>query len=120
MNYTKANDVEFDHAFRITEDGTITDDGLDNVHAPELVDEQIYSDSWEFWTTGRSNQDSYQGPIMHPSEYIGGGLERDLLSEPGVYVVVVASYTPDDPSEEDSPTEGWAILKLIERDADGE
>jgi hypothetical protein len=51
---------------------------------------------------------------MHNSEFIGGGLERDLLSEPGVYVTVVAGWTPgeeDDP-EEGTILEGWAILKL--------
>jgi hypothetical protein len=114
VRYNKANDVDFDCPFRVNPDGSITDDGLDNVHAPDLMDEEIDSDEWEFWTTGRSGQDHYTGPIMHNSEFIGGGLERDLLAEPGVYVVVVASWTPgeeDDP-EEGTILEGWAILKL--------
>jgi hypothetical protein len=37
MRFDKANDVEFDHPFRIMPDGSITDDGLDGVHAPDLM-----------------------------------------------------------------------------------
>lgn len=115
MQYAKVNDVEFDHPFRILPDGTVTDDDLDNVHAPELFDETIYSDDWEFWSTGRSNQDHYRGPIMHNSEFIGGGMERDLLAQPGVYVTVVAQWTPEAGVEE-TYAEGWAILRLIGSD----
>lgn len=117
MEFAKANDVDFDHPFRIMPDGTITDDDLDEVHAPELFDATIYSDDWEFWSTGRSGQHGYRGPIMHNSEVIGGGMERDLLSEPGVYVAVVAMWTPEAGVEE-TYAEGWAILKLIETDGD--
>jgi hypothetical protein len=106
--------MDFDHPVRVLPDGTFTDEGLSDVYAPDLMDEEIDSDSWEFWSTGRSNQYNYRGPILHNSEVIGGGMERDLLAEPGVYVAVVASWTPgeEDDQNEGSILEGWAILKL--------
>lgn len=103
--------MEFDHVIQIHEDGSITD--RNDLYAPDLMDEAIDSDDWEFFSTGYTGQYGYNGPIMHNSEFIGGGLERDILSTPGVYVAVVASWTPgeeDDP-EEGIILEGWAILR---------
>lgn len=110
--------MEFDHPIRVLPDGTVTDDDMDNIHAPELMDEVIYSDEWEFFSTGYTGQHGYKGPILHNSEQIGGGLERDILASPGVYVAVVAAWTPEGNEEEGSTLEGWAVLKLIEEDAD--
>jgi hypothetical protein len=83
---------------------------------------------------------------MHDSEYIGGKLERDILETPGVYVAVVASWSPDDGDshqfgggdtcincgcgigddeptfcgEQETVTEGWAIVYRDETDGNGE
>jgi hypothetical protein len=32
---------------------------------------------------------------MHPSEFIGGGMARDILAEPGTYVAVAAYYSAE-------------------------
>lgn len=106
--------MEFDHVIRVHEDGTITDER--GVFAPSLYDGELDSDRWEL-LNGYSGQDRYSGPIMHPSEYIGGGMERDIRSTPGVYVSLVAySYDgEDDRLEEEGPdVDGWAVAKLKE------
>lgn len=43
---------------------------------------------------------------MHTSEYIGGGLARDILAQPGYYVALV-EY-PSDGGEPD----GWAVARM--------
>jgi hypothetical protein len=89
------NDImEIDHVIQVHEDGTVTD-FPGNVHAPELRDEELSGDPrWEFFSDGYTGQHSYQGPIMHNSEFVGGGLERDILRSPGLYCAVVADWSP--------------------------
>jgi hypothetical protein len=114
MKYAKVNDVDFDHPFRVLPDGTVDDEGLDNVYAPDLMDEEIDSDEWEFWTTGRSGQYGYAGPDHAQFRVHRRWTGTRPAREPGVYVTVVAGWTPgeeDDP-EEGTILEGWAILKL--------
>lgn len=45
---------------------------------------------------------------MHNSEYIGGGMERDILSTPGYYVALVCYYFPEEEGG-DMESEGWAV-----------
>jgi hypothetical protein len=104
--------VEFDCPFTVDENGNIHDS---DEYAPTLWDESLDSDRWVFWSTGYSGQDSYSGPIMHNSEYLGGRMARDLLAEPGTYCLVVAYWSPDDEDQDDDDTaEGWAVVKLSE------
>jgi len=93
--------MEFDHVIRVHADGTVTDEP--GVYAPDLHDD----DEPIGWTLldGYSGQYGYSGPIMHASEYIGGGLARDILATPGVYVALV-NYLSDD-----EEPEGWAVAR---------
>jgi len=120
------NDImEFDHVVQVHADGTITEP--DNVHAPEVivdVDEDgsilgeheaemicsVRAQGWEL-LTGFTGQYGYNGPCLHSSEYIGGGLERHIRETPGLYVaVVVITSSPEGPSEADS----WAVAYRAE------
>lgn len=101
--------MEFDHVIRVNADGSVTDEP--SLYAPSLYDEELDSDKWEFFTTGYSGQHGYSGPIMHNSEYIGGALERDILATPGVYVAIVANWSPG--ADEEDTIEGWAIVKYV-------
>jgi hypothetical protein len=85
--------MEFDHPITVTDDGRVTD-GPANLYAPNLYDDDLDSDSWEL-LNGYSGQDRYAGPIMHPSEFIGGGMARDILDTPGTYVAVAAYYSAE-------------------------
>lgn len=98
--------MEFDHVIRVHEDGSITDEP--NTWAPELHDGELSAREGDSWTllNGYSGQSGYAGPIMHASEYIGGGMERDIRETPGVYVALV-----DYPSDDSEP-EGWAVARL--------
>ena len=72
--------------------------------------ERIEAAGWEVFTDGYSGQDSYRGPIMHPSEYIGGQLERDILERPGLYVAVSVECLPTE-SQPEPQVAGWVVLR---------
>ena len=85
----KLNDVmEFDHVIRVWPDGTISKPR--DVFAPDVsnLGEDV-SEPWDLMT-GYTGQYGYKGPCMHASEFIGGRMAEDILSEPGWYVALVA------------------------------
>ncbi len=112
--------MEFDHVITVHADGTVTEPT--DIYAPTLYESTLDSDAWEM-LNGYSGQDNYSGPIMHDSEYIGGGMADDILSTPGTYVAVVSTYEPAEHETEpcdvecnhETYVEGWAIARLIQR-----
>jgi len=98
--------MEFEHVIRVLEDGRV--ESAEGIYAPELIDSELeHSSAWSL-LNGWSGQDRYAGPIMHPSEYIGGRLATWILENPGIYVALV------DYSSEDEEPAGWAIATLEE------
>ncbi len=115
--YRRPNDVDFDHPFEIRADRSVHSHDT-AAHVPDVVhvedqqapnDIDIQGDGWEA-LTGFTGQYSYNGAVMHPSEYIGGGMEDWLLAHPGVYVV---TEVRDDDGQypDESPLIGWVILR---------
>lgn len=52
-------------------------------------DDDFYvPEGWEL-LSGFTGQYGYNGPVMHASEFIGGGLERHILETPGYWVATV-------------------------------
>lgn len=113
--------VEFDSPFRIEEDGTLTRP-LPDVFAPEVwhvegerhPNDVEIPDGWTAWSVGYTGQYSYNGAVMHSSEYIGGRMARDLLEDPGTYVVCSVEVHPEDAYEgegDDPAPAGWIVLK---------
>lgn len=95
------NDImEFDHIIRVNSDGTIDEDldvsTMDSGSYFDLaVDEDgtdIFemSEGWEL-LRGFTGQYSYNGPVMHPREFIGGRLEQHIRETPGYYVVLIVN-----------------------------
>lgn len=118
------NDVmEFDHVVTVHADGTVTD-GPANLYAPDLYGNYhgdtdgewlscMLNQDWQLITRGYSGQHGYNGPVMHNSEFIGGGLERDILARPGHYVAIVCQWLPEAGGDEDADSiEGWAVAFL--------
>lgn len=103
-----ASAMQFDHVIEIRHVGDVAEivDRSD-VYAPELFESEL-PNGWDFASAGYTGQQG-GGNIMHDSEYIGGRLAQDILSEPGVYVAVVNNYC-------DGDMEGWAIAKQNEND----
>jgi hypothetical protein len=97
--------MEFDHVVEVRENGTVSD-GPPGVYAPDLWDGELQGDGWTLMSGYTGQQDG--GDIMHESEFIGGGLERDILTNPGLYVALVAYYTPEDEDNENN-VGGWAV-----------
>lgn len=113
--------LEFDCPIVVHAGGRI-EPGPANVHAPDVFHDELAdmlidgiphgdSPTWEA-LTGYTGQWSYNGPVMHASEYVGGRLADDILNEPGVYVVVVVNVEPDELEPIDPEPAGWAILRL--------
>ena len=46
---------------------------------------------------------------MHPSEYLAGSLARDIIDNPGIYVLV--EVQDEDGGYPEGDPIGWAILK---------
>jgi hypothetical protein len=68
---------------------------------------------------GFTGQYRYNGPIMHESEYVGGGLARYILANPGWYCAVVVN-APDDDGTYSGEVAGWAVsYKAVESEYDG-
>lgn len=117
-NVNALNDAtEFDHPFSVhpaDESGAVTiTDGPPSLYAPSLIDGELDDDRWAF-VDGYSGQYSYGGPIMHDSEFLGGGMARDVLEQPGTYVLVAAQYlctdeehANGDPVSDEDPRETW-------------
>lgn len=110
MTELSLNDrMEFDHVVRVHSDETVTDEPGE--FAPEFYPEGEYTDEayvsqgWELMR-GYTGQYGYNGPCMHPSEFIGGGLARDILETPGVYVAVAWL--------DDEGGDCWAVARKLE------
>jgi hypothetical protein len=111
------NDImEPDHVIAVDEDGHITEPS--GIYAPELEmgtdgDGQILDEheaaykadaarqGWQI-LEGFTGQHAYRGPVMHPSEFVGGGLEDHIRETPGSYAVVIVRC-------DDGEDAGWAV-----------
>lgn len=92
-------EMEFYHIIRVEEDGTVSDSPLDT-YVEGAVGMYLADDAAERWEddfnlpegwelmNGYSGQQGYSGPVMHSSEFIGGGMARDILEAPGDYVAL--------------------------------
>lgn len=126
------NDImEFDHVIKVNKDLTIDESTTDVNPYFELYCYLVDVETWEWsgdeelisslpagWTllSGFTGQYSYNGPVMHPSEFIGGGLERHIRETPGYYVALVVEsdcgYKMDNCDPEsgcDCEPAGWAV-----------
>jgi hypothetical protein len=134
--YSLDNVMSFGHMIKVNADGTATDDLCSlgkrpewALHASETINVSLDSRGqasvaaekeglreWE--ALGWSNfTHSYSGQVggsrfMHPSEYIGGVLARDMLAQEGYYLAVtVDGYKPDHDDDEEWPeVYAWAVM----------
>lgn len=136
--------MEIDHVIAVHADGTVTD-GPAGIYAPDLMHvdgaqhphdvENVGSQGWEL-LTGFTGQHGYSGAVLHSSEFVGGGLERHILANPGLYVATVVNCYgepecqghADGPEmgvtfycdgtcggvEEDPEPAGWAVAYMSE------
>jgi hypothetical protein len=92
--------MAFDHVIQVLPNRVVVDRA--DIYAPSLYDGVLDGSGWSL-LDGWSGQDGYAGPIMHPSEYIGGGMARWILDNPGVYVALVNWDNDSDDAD------GWAV-----------
>ena len=96
--------MEFDHVIHVDTDGAITEPR--GIYAPDLWGGELLSPSAEEggWRllSGFTGQHGYNGPCMHPSEFIGGHLEDHIRETPGFWVALVCA-------DEDGEAYGWVV-----------
>jgi hypothetical protein len=106
--------MEFNTVIEVDDSGRVK--FRPDLYAPDVYETDdgtaVDGTGWDL-LDGYSGQYLYSGPVMHPSEYIGGLLARDILDSPGIYAaVVVDDYTEatlDDPDSDN--VAGWAIAQ---------
>lgn len=107
--------MEFDRVIRSNGNGTF--EHLRDEYAPEVHVYETESGEWELedlsggweFLSGFSGQHGYDGPLMHSSEYIGGGLAEHIAAVPGLYVAAAAYPLPLDEDDDAEPTD-WVVL----------
>lgn len=95
--------MQFDHIVRVNPDGTVTDANMSVGDTGSYFDLMVDSDGTDIfemsagWSllSGWTGQHGYNGPVMHPSEYIGGALEGYIFHNPGYYVVLEVAGLSD-------------------------
>ena len=119
--------MEFYHVIRVDAAGNVTDSPED-VYCEGWVQSVLTDPETDLWEdefnlpegwqlmTGYTGQYGYNGPVMHSSEFIGGGMARDILETPGDYVALVVEsdcgYTQEHCSEEtgcNCEPAGWVV-----------
>lgn len=97
VNAENLNSVmDFDHVIHVNAAGTVTSDPNESAYFDLSMykgDDGEWHDDFQLpdgWTLmrGYTGQYGYNGPVMHQSEYIGGGMADDILSTPGYYVAL--------------------------------
>ncbi|WP_280424785.1 hypothetical protein [Nocardia carnea] len=76
------------------------------IKAPRVYDDgqpRLSNNQWVL-LTGFTAKHNYQGPVMHPSEYVTGSLAEHILTHPGLYVAVAVREVSDP-----ATTLGWAV-----------
>lgn len=102
--------VEFDSAFIVTSEGIGGGLGkyVPTVYNDDETDIYIESNEWEALTR-YTGQYSYNGAVLHSSEYLGGGLARVILEDVGGIYAITTVEDLDDP---EYPA-GWCVLKYV-------
>lgn len=107
--------MEYDHVIMVSDDGSISEPS--GVYAPSVTwqgdTHQVDGEGWSLMN-GYSGQYLYSGPVMHPSEGIGGDLAYDITHEAGLYVAVSVEVMECDEHCEpdcqgDHEPAGWAV-----------
>lgn len=102
---------EFDSVWTIRGDSVLPCRGP--VWAPEVyIDadggDHLDGPGWSFVSGGMTGQYGYNGPVLHPSEFVGPGVAA-RLAELSVDYLAFALVVVSDPDDEDQDA-GWAIV----------
>ena len=97
--------MEFGHIIEVRNGKAFDSSKAADLYPPDLYwigsSHVIEDGSWDL-LDGYSGQCRYSGPIMHASEYIGGRIEKAILSRDGFYVALACDDIDGQPV-------GWAV-----------
>ena len=110
------DDLDGDPVLR--DDGTWDSPERDVKADSRALQHQARAYGWDGLLEGFTGQYGYRGPIMHESEYIGGGLATYILENPGWYVAVAVN-APDNDGTYSGEVAGWAIAYKEASETDG-
>lgn len=121
------NDImEFDHVIRVHRDGQITSGEIGAPMEPDVENGDLANRESGEWSlmTGYTGQDRVRHqPVMHNSEFIGGRMEEDIRSTPGLYVALIMRWDLDEDSDDEDRErgyieEGWVVAYIHDDDPD--
>lgn len=108
MKLTNEN-INFDSPFVVLPNGEFA---TVNIYSPSVYNsdtEDIYIESTEWEAlTGYTGQHGYNGAVLHSSEYLGGGLLKDILEDVGGVYCLTVVYDLDDDG-----MAGWSVLRYV-------
>jgi len=112
---TLNDNIDFDRPFTLVnvDDEHATIEFPEDVHEPDVSLAgnsgafDISSDKWRA-VSGYSGQHGYSGPIMHVSEFLGGGMAEAIVQDGGTYVVV--EVRDEDGTYPEGDAIGWMLL----------
>lgn len=113
--------MEFGHVVYSDGNGNVTDKFDRRIYGPEVVYAEVDSDgqltgepvdmggyNWELLKGFSNEATSFMTEILHPSEFIGGGLEDHIRENAGYYVAVVVDAS-DNKDDGGDGSVGWAV-----------
>lgn len=105
------NSIEFDTAFIVLPNGEYAETGeyVPSVYNDSETDVYVESSQWKA-LTGYTGQHGYNGAVLHPSEYFGGDLLKDVSEDIGGEYALTVVYDLDD---DDSDIIGWCVLRKV-------
>lgn len=103
--------ADFDHIFCVDVHGNVFEPSYTGYWAPQAYDIDSHAtaiewgnEEWQLPLSGLTGQHGYDGPWLHDSEQIQGGVAEHVLAMPGYWVAIYAQHSPE--CEHVVPTDG--------------
>ena len=94
--------AEFDHVFCVDVHGNVFEPSYKGYYSPDALDVdpnattlRYGNEEWQLPLSGLTGQDRYNGPWLHNSEVIPGGVAEVVLSMPGYWVAIYGQHSPE-------------------------
>ncbi|WNN95112.1 hypothetical protein SEA_MAGRITTE_161 [Microbacterium phage Magritte] len=104
---------EFDTAYSAITGAQHLGENIPDVHLDPHTD--VYVSGLGTWTalTGYTQQQSYRGAVMHPSETADDDVIREWVREAGGDLFALVEVRDEDGSYPDGDAIGWAIVYRV-------
>lgn len=107
LDYAPGTDLG--HAPSVHVDGTVDEYGDVHVDGLPMMD----GGGWDFYSVGYSQQAGQlrKDPTMYESEFVGGKLARDMITDGGKFVITEVLILTDEDDRNEYEYSGWVVLR---------